>query len=69
MDPGGGSSDFHARVQVECLLHQFVRAEGHGHHRDRTQVVDRHAPVQAPHDAVLLVDDGQGAEHSHAARI
>lgn len=59
--------DLHARVQVERLLHQLVRAERDRHHRDRAQIVDRHAPVQALPDAVLPVDDGQRAEHAHAA--
>ena len=58
--------DLDARVQVEGLLHQFVRTERYGYHGDGSQIVDGHAPVQAAHHAVLLMNDAQSLHHAHA---
>lgn len=63
-----GPSDLHARVQVQSLLHQLVRGERHGHHRNGAQIVDGHAAVQAAYHAVLAVDDRQRFHHAMSAR-
>lgn len=54
-------------VKAQQLLGHFVGGEGHSHHGDGTHVVDAHASVQAPCDAILPVDQLQSVHHPHPA--
>ena len=51
--------DGHARLEVEGLLELLVRAEADGHLGDGAHVVDGEAAEEAPHHAVLTVDQHQ----------
>lgn len=59
----------HARVQVERLLHHFVRGKRNGHHRNSAQIVDGHAAIEAAENAVLHVDRAQRLDHAVAACV
>ena len=57
---GGCLSSGAVGVEAERLFHEFVRGEGHSHHRGDLDVVDAQTTVQAVPNSMLLGNDVQG---------